>query len=245
MTSGKTEIRETLQRDILNLERFRPSNNALLDTGLGPIRHAFPDQTFPLGAVHEFLCHGQENISATEGFLTGLLSSLMHTSGTSAWISASRKLFPPALRNFNVDPDRFIFIDLKNENDVIAAADEALKCAALTTVVVEMKEISFTASRRLQLAVEESHVTGFILRNSHKAPNTTACVSRWRITSLPSEDMEDLPGIGFSNWRVELLRMRNGKPGAWDLQWKNGRFCSSPQEKYPVYMAKEPTRKAV
>jgi protein ImuA len=101
--------------------------------------------------------------------------------------------------------------------------DEALKCGALSAVIGEMKDISFTASRRLQLAVEQSQVTGFILRHSNHL-NTTACVSRWKITSIPSEPVDDLPGIGFPAWKVELLRMRNGRTGVWSMKWMEGKF---------------------
>jgi protein ImuA len=102
--------------------------------------------------------------------------------------------------------------------------DEALKCSALTAVVGEMQEISFTASRRLQLAVEQSSVTGFVIRNNPRKLNTTACVSRWKITPLPSNSNENLPGIGYPCWKVELLRIRNGKPGVWDIVWGEGGF---------------------
>ncbi len=152
----------------------------------------------------------------------------MGNAGASLWISSSRTLFPPALKSFGIDPDRFIFIDLKKERDVIWAMDEALKCGALTSVIGEIQKISFTESRRLQLAVEQSQVTGFILRNNSRNMNTTACVSRWKITPLPSEQVDELPGIGFPKWKVELLKIRNGKPAAWDIQWMNGKFM-------PVY----------
>ena len=102
--------------------------------------------------------------------------------------------------------------------------EEALKCSALTAVIGEMQEISFTASRRLQLAVEQSKVTGFILRNNPQKLNPTACVSRWKITPLISESPNDLPGIGFPHWMVELLRIRNGKCGSWEVKWEDGRF---------------------
>jgi protein ImuA len=111
---------------------------------------------------------------------------------------------------------------------VIWALEEALKCEAITAVVGEIREISFTASRRLQLAVEQSHVTGFLLRRLSRNLNTTACVSRWKITPLVSEVIDDLPGIGFPKWRIELLRIRNGKPGVWDIMWKDGRFHTYP-----------------
>ena len=62
--------------------------------------------------------------------------------------------------------------------------EEALKCDGIAAVVGEIQELSFTVSRRLQLAVEQSRVTGFILRNNPRNLNTTACVTRWKITPL-------------------------------------------------------------
>jgi protein ImuA len=217
-----------LQMDILRLEGFNSSSNVILDVGLGPLKDAFPNGSFPLGAVHEFLSARAEDSASTGGFISGLLASLMGNSGTALWISSSRTLFPPALKSFGLEPDRFIFIDLQKEKDVIWAMEEALKCEALSAVVGEIREIDFTASRRLQLAVEQSQVTGFILRNKYRNLNTTACVSRWKITPLSSESVDELPGIGFPKWKVELVRMRNGRSGVWDMQWVEGRFL-------PVY----------
>lgn len=224
MLSERANIISQLQKDILLLQGYKPGNNTAVDVGLGPIKDVFPNGSFPLGAVHEFLSAGAEAAAATSGFIAGLLAGLMGSCGTTLWISSARTLFPPALRNFGIQPDRFIFIDLQKEKHTIWAMEEALKCGALTAVVGEMQEISFTASRRLQLAVEESQVTGFILRNNPRKLNTTACVSRWKITPLPSESVDDLPGIGFPQWKIELLRIRNGRPGIWEIKWEDGRF---------------------
>lgn len=221
MRGTRADIIAGLQAEILRLQGFKPSNSPGVDMGLGPLKDAFPNATFPLGAIHEFLSARPEDAAATSGFIAALLSPLMRINGTALWISASRTIFPPALKSFGIDPDRFIFIDLEKENDVLWAAEEALKCAALTAVVGEIKELSFTASRRLQLAVEQSRVTGFILRRNIQRLNTTACVSRWKITTLPGEPVDDLPGVGFPQWRVELLRMRNGRTGVWDMIWRD------------------------
>lgn len=250
MQVRRADIVSELQADILRLEGFKTANSTAVDLGLGPLKNAFPNGSFPLGVVHEFLSAGAENTAATCGFISGLVAPLMGNSGTALWISSSRTLFPPALRNFGIQPDRFIFIDLKKEKDVLWAMEEALKCGALSSVVGEIGEISFTASRRLQLAVEQSQVTGFILLSNPHKRNTTACVSRWRISPLPSIPItpdsmdgmvEDLPGIGFPQWRIELLRIRNGRSGVWDLQWINGGFR-------PVYtfpgLSQYPERKA-
>lgn len=210
------------------MEGFRPVSNSAIDLGLGPICKAFPGGSFPVGAVHEFITTEDGDAASTSGFLAAMLSSLMSDHGTALWISASRTVFPPALREFGVQPDRVLFVDVKKEKEIMWVMDEALKCSALTAVIGEMREITFTESRRLQLAVEQSQVTGFLLRKNVRNLNTTACVSRWKIITLPSELIDGLPGVGFPQWRVELLRIRNGRSGTWNLKWVNGRFIPIP-----------------
>jgi protein ImuA len=235
----KADILAGLQADILRLQGFKTVQNTVLESGLGPMKYAFPNATFPLGAMHEFVSARPEETAATIGFLNGLLSILMGTNGAVLWISASRMLYPPALKNFGLSPERFIFIDVKKEKDALWALDEALKCSALTAVVGELPNITFTHSRRLQLAVEESQVTGFLLRNQPRTIGTTASISRWYIAPLPSAPIDDLPGIGFPKWRVNLHRIRNGKPGTWDIQWIDGRFVPVYQPSFIIQQAQQ------
>jgi protein ImuA len=227
MLLKRADIIAELQTDILRLEGYKTFKSTNVDVGLGPIKDAFPNGSFPTGAVHEFLTSRSEDAAATCGFISGLLSTLMGKNGSVLWISSSGSIFPPALKSFGVQPDRFIFIDVQKEKDVLWATNEALKCGALTAVVAEVRDVSFTESRRLQLSVEESQVTGLVFRRNSQKINTTAFVSRWKISSVASEPVDDLPGIGFPKWDVELLRIRNGKPGRWELQWKNNRFVSA------------------
>jgi protein ImuA len=230
MTS-KAQIISRLQQEILVLEGFKHGRDSIVDPGLGIINHAFPNKSFPKAAVHEFILSGLETAAASSGFVMGLLSPLMNNGGVAMWISAGRQIFPPALKFFGVQPDQFVFIDLKKEAQVMWAMEEALKCPALTAVVGQIADVSFTASRRLQLAVEQSQVTGFILRNNPRHLTTTACVSRWKITPLPSYSEDGLPGVGFPEWRVELLRIRNGRPGVWTARWSGDRFSVQSAQK--------------
>lgn len=225
MNRIKANIIAQLQKDILPLQGFkRTLNSTVLDVVPGAIKNAFPDAQFPLGAVHEFCCTGAEDAAATGGFLSGILASIMQTGGASLWISSCRTIFPPALKSFGIAPDKIFFIDLQKEKEILWAMEEALKYNGLAAVIGEMQELSFTASRRLQLAVEQSQVTGFILRHNPHSLNTTACVTRWKITSSPSELSDDMPGVGFPRWNVELLKVRNGKPGSWQIEFAAGRF---------------------
>lgn len=225
MAHPKKEIIDQLQKDILVLQGFKtlPAGNAI-DPGLGSITRSFPNNSFPVAAVHEFISNGMEASAATSGFITGLLAGLMQGGKACVWISGSRTLFPAALKTFGVQPHQVIFIDLEKEKDLLWAMEEALKCEGLAAVVGEIKEISFTASRRLQLAVEQSRVTGFLLRHHPRNLNTIACVSRWKITPLPGISEDGIPGVGFPSWNVELLKIRNGRPGSWQLAWFAGSF---------------------
>jgi protein ImuA len=225
MTYIRADIITRLQKDILSLQGFRPVvNGSIANVNLGPIKFAFPNQVFPLGSIHEFCCTDFKDFSATSGFIAGILSTLMQRGAVTIWISSYQTIFAPALKSFGIEPDKIIFLLLQKEKDILWAMEEALKCEGLAAVIGEIKSLSFTASRRLQLAVEQSRVTGFIIRQNPKSFNTTACVSRWKITSLPSELSGDMPGVGFPRWNVELLKIRNGKPGSWQIEWCASRF---------------------
>jgi protein ImuA len=225
MPEAKKDIISQLQKDILLWQGFTPpAAGVAKGIGLGPLESAFPNGVFPTGTIHEMVCPTPEQAAATSGLMAGLLSSLMKCGGACLWIGTSRKLFPPSLVAFNLEPDRMIFIDLQREKDVLWAMEEALKCEGLAAVIAEVREISFAQSRRLQLAVESSKVTGFLLRNDPRKLNTTTCVARWQVTPLPSEFEDGLKYVGFPRWQVELLRVRNGSPGNWNLEWIDGCF---------------------
>jgi protein ImuA len=117
-----------------------------------------------------------------------------------------------------------IFVHLLRDKDVLWVMEEALKCTGLAAVIGEVREVDFKQSRRLQLAVEQSRVTGFILRNASAKISSTACAARWQIRPLPSEQVAGLPGLGYPRWEIELLKVRNGQPGSWIMEWAEGRF---------------------
>jgi protein ImuA len=225
MTKTKAEIIFELQKELLPLQGFKHSLGiGAVDTGLGPIRYSFPNATFPVGAMHEFICTGPEDGAATAGFISGILSSLMRNGGVSLWISSSQTIFAPSFTHFGIAPDKIIFVNVAKERDVLWCIEEALKCDGLASVIGEINELSFTASRRFQLAVEQNRVTGFIIRNKPRNLAATACIARWKISSLPSIRVNDMPGIGFPRWNVELIKVRNGKTGCWQVEWMGRKF---------------------
>ena len=259
MKGSKADIIAQLQRNILLLQGFKPATIDInVQAGLHFIQNAFPNSRFPTGVIHEFYCNNAEEVSASCGFVSGVLSYLMKNEGISFWITSSQNIFPPALRLFGINPEKIIFLHLKNEKEKLWAMEEALKCDGLSSVIGEINEISFTESRRFQLITEKSNVNGFIIRRNPKNLST-ACVTRWKIKpthscfekfTISSGDRvgssmdklrivdnnqtqnnnffdlgtKGIPGVGYPNWFVSLLKVRNGKPGSWKLQWRNGKF---------------------
>jgi protein ImuA len=242
MPAAKTELISRLRREILPLEGLgSPLPGATKDLGLGFMAGSFPQGSFPLGAVHELVSEGPEAAASTAGFTAALVSGLMKNGGAAIWIGSSGRIFPPALKAFGIQPEQVIFVDLQKERDLQWTMEEALKCSGLAAVVGELPELDFTTTRRFQLAVEKSKVTGFVLRSNPRNLQANASVSRWRIRPLPSFAEDDLPGLGFSRWQVELLKIRNGKPGTWQLEWAADRFREV-SESIPAIIP-EPKRK--
>lgn len=221
---AKADILARLQRDILLLQGIKsPSLQPVDETGLGRINEAFPHGVFPRSALHEFFCTSQESATASMAFISGIVSALTKSKGVVMWISSSRRIFPPALNAFGIQPGQVIFLELQKEKEVAWAVEEALKCRSLSAVIGEMQELSFTASRRYQLAIEQSGVGCFVIRRNPKN-RTTASVTRWQVETIRSGQPDDLPGVGYPRWQVSLLKVRNGKPGSWNVEWVKGAF---------------------
>ncbi len=230
MDTAKANIIAQLKKNILPLQGFKSTLNSLSLDGIpAAIKNAFPNAAFPLGAVHELIADSAEDTAATFGFIAAILSSIMKNGGSSIWVNGSQSVFPPALKSFGIRPDNIIFIYLKKEKEILWAMEEALKCKGLSAVIGEVQDLSFNASRRLQLAIEQSKVTGFIVRRNPRSLNTSACLARWKITSLPGGLPAGMPGVGFPRWNVELLKVRNGKPGSWQIEFTAGRFRQIPK----------------
>lgn len=225
---AKAEIFAQLQRDLLALQPFKAAD-AVDAIGLHHINRAFPNQRFPFAGVHEFFCSGEEEATVSSAFIAGLLSLHAKGRGVVIWISSAQRLFPPALNAFGLPPEQVFFLYQQKEKDIAWVVEEALNCQSLLAVVGELRELDFTTSRRFQLAIEKSGVGCFMLRRNPRNMQT-AVLTRWQLQSIASVTTDNLPGMGHPTWQVNLLKVRNGKPGTWNLEWKNGRFRTVPQQ---------------
>lgn len=80
-----------------------------------------------------------------------------------------------------------IYCEILNDRDLLPAMDEGLRCKGLAGVVGEVRKLSRTASRRLQLCAGETGVTALLIR-------------RWR--NLNEKSFSEEPSAAATRWRV-------------------------------------------
>jgi protein ImuA len=225
MHVSSPDMIESLRKEILRLGGIKsPRKDLYRKDGLAWMNDHFPNGTFPTAAVHEFQCSEPESMAASLGFIAAVNHELFSPEAVIVWIASETNLYPPALTMFNLKPHHVLCIYPNSVKERIWVMEEALKCKGLHAVIAELNGFDFTQSRRFQLAVEQSGVTGFILNSKQGPVGTNACVSRWKISSLPSQQEVNFPGVGFPSWHVELEKMRNGKNGRWKICWMHSRF---------------------
>lgn len=227
MTAEKQQVLAQLKRQLLEVQGFKPSASThALSFGLGEIEQCFPNATFPIGTIHEFIATHPEDAAATDGFISGLLHKLMENGAPVVWISRNRKLFPPSMERFGTDAQQVIFIDVPYEKQILWTMEEALKTEGLACVIAEIADIDFAQSRRLQLATEKTLVTGFVFRKAPKrALSATPCTVRWQISPEPTHLGENIPGVGSPRWEVTLVKVRNGHTGTFHIEWNSNGFA--------------------
>ena len=239
MNSLKTDIISQLKKDLLPLHGYKGLiKSEKLNEVIGNLKNAFPNKCFPLGAIHEFVLNDEMRTAASNGFIASLLAPIQQNENNILWICNEQPIFPVALHSFGIDPQKIIFVRLRKNREILWVLEEALKCTGLKAVVANVHELSFTASRRLQLAVEQSQVSGFIINNGKTALGTSAAIARWKITSLPSFAEKGLPGVGLARWNVQLLKVRNGQPSNWKVTLCEGKLLQIPMMEVSEFLHK-------
>ncbi|HVS95910.1 MAG TPA: hypothetical protein VHE54_05465 [Puia sp.] len=225
MSSVSNDIIDRLRQELLLIEGYKAPETGMPDIPIGPVANAFPNRRFPTGKLHEFIAATPQHTACTGGFIAALAGRLMEKGGEAIWITRKRRIFPPGLTAFGIPAHRLIFCEIRNEKQLLWAAEEALHFTGLAAVVAETSDIDYTASLRLQLAIDTSRVTGFLIRHCAGRGQPIASTARWRITPASSRSpIPDLVRVGYPCWNVELEKVRNGRPGQWQLEWRAGRL---------------------
>jgi protein ImuA len=176
------------------------------------------------GVLHEvFSVIGHE--TAATGFVAGLATRVA-ADKRSLWIRQDfsmqefGELSPTGLLDLGVDPARMLLLSVANASDGLRAANDALSCAALGAVVIEIpgtpKILDLTASRRLTLSATQKSVTAFLLRFGAQ-PEASTAETRWLLRAAASRARNE--DWGYPTFQTSLIRNRRGKTGHWFMEW--------------------------
>ncbi len=176
------------------------------------------------GALHEIFAESGHE-AATTGFAAALAFRIAGRKRM-LWIRqdfAANEfggLEATGLLELGLDPARLLLLNLTDAADVLRAGGDALSCAALGALVIELsgepKPLDLNASRRLALAGAEKGVTTFLLRLAAQ-PRVSTAETRWRVRAAASPHRDE--DWGFPAFGAELVRSRHGRTGRWIMAW--------------------------
>ena len=193
-----------------------------------PLGHAAADACLKgglrLGALHEVFAQSGHETAAT-GFAAGLAARVAATKSV-LWIRQDfsalefGELSATGLLEFGLDPSRLFLLATAHGEDAVRAATDALSCASLGAVVIEIpgdaKILDMVTSRRLTLAAAQNGVAAILLRFAAK-PQASTAETRWLVRAAPSPRRDD--DWGHPAFKTELIRNRHGQTGQWIMEW--------------------------
>ena len=189
------------------------------------------------GVLNEVIADRSDRPAVFSFLFTLMAAALQERSGPAVFVAAQRALefgtpYGHGLNQLGVDVGRLILVDADTDKDALWALEEALRSDAKPAIVIGAIEddLDLTQSRRLNLAAA-THATPHVLSRGMKVAGTSAAATRWRITPAPAA-RDRFDTFAYWRWHVTLERCRNGRTGAWLIEWDHAarRFRSVEEE---------------
>jgi protein ImuA len=193
-----------------------------------PLGHAPADAVLKgglaRGTLHEVYAATNSETSAT-AFTAGLAARVAGKKKI-LWIRQDfsavefGELSATGFLELGIDPSQILLVCTAHADDAIKAASDALTCAALGAIVIEIpgapKILDMVTSRRLTLAAAQKNVTAFLLRFAAK-PEASTAETRWLMRAAASSAEDE--NWGQPVFQTDLVRNRHGRTGHWVMEW--------------------------
>jgi protein ImuA len=195
--------------------------------------------------LHEIIPATWRDLSAAAGFALALAARAAARGGEALWISTDFAAaetggpYGPGCDLYGLPTERLLILKVVRPLDALRAMEEALRCPALSSVIVELPEegkaADLTATRRLSVAARAGGGFGFLLR--HRQPTrASASETLWKIAAARSRP-DALGGLGRAAFLLSLVKNRCGPIGRWHVAWNPHERIFSPT---PVAVAEAP-----
>jgi protein ImuA len=157
-------------------------------------------------------------------------------------------VYGSGLLAFGGDPNRMMIVRVPDQREAMRAAEEAVHCAALGAVLVEIwgksHVVGLTATRRLGFAAARSGLPCILVRLA-ATPAPSAAMTRWSVSATPSRRLEaNAPGPPA--FALTLLRHRTGIPGSTlHVEWDRDCLIFTDLAPIPCPMVSLPVSRAI
>ena len=220
---SRQERLAALREEVRALERSGVAKHGgVLPFGIHEVDSRLAGGGLATAALHEIAGASADlsDDAAATLFIAGIAAR--RGTGTVLWALPRFDLFAPGLAAAGLGPARVLYAECGADEEVLAVMEEGLRHGGLDAVIGEVSRAQMAATRRLQLAAEESGVTALMLRRWRRSGEEplgapSAAMTRWRIACAPSTPLP-VEGIGRPRWRVTLARQRGGEPHTWILE---------------------------
>nr|WP_271300610.1 protein ImuA [Sphingomonas sp. CV7422] len=201
------------------LAAVRPVVGGVLPFGVDALDARIADHGLALGGLHEVspATPTLSDDAAATLFAVGVAARAAAANGRRVlWALTRFDLYAPGLEQAGLDPATLLFVEARDDKDVLAVMEDGLRHGGLAAVVGEVKHADMVATRRLQLAAMSGGAPALLSRRWRRQgvdplSDLSAAMTRWRIACAPSARLP-APGVGRPRWTVELARQRGG-PG--------------------------------
>jgi protein ImuA len=179
--------------------------------------------------LHEIVPGSLFHLGAAAGFAGALaaLSDAKNHEGTLVWIQQRMAaleggtLYGLGGAAFGIATARWLLVETATAKDALWAMEESLRTPGITAVIGEFSgagdAADLTATRRLNLVLQERATLGLLLRQQPLA-GTSAASTRWRVAGARGAS-DGLPGIGGTAFALTLEKNQRGPCGAWHVEW--------------------------
>ena len=197
-------------------------HRAPMPLGIPALNGHLPGGGLALGPPHEIAPAEPGDGAAALAFALALCAIRLAGVKGEALIAAAPDQPLPyghGLASLGLDPARVLLLEAGGDGEVYRALEAALHARCLAVLVgLVGAGLPLKAGRRLQLAAEggEPPLVLILRPAGPGAPNGAA--TRWSVASAPG-GLDRFGLLATPRWGARLERCRNGRGGAWLLEW--------------------------
>ncbi len=228
--SARSLTVDQLRRQLMK-SQLLPVDRSVVSSGFPSLDALLPENGLPAGSVIEWVSD-EAGLRATSIALK-CAARFLNKPGVLAVVDPVNDFHPGSVEHLGVPLSRLLIVRpnptivgrsldtaLLSQNDranALWALEQLTRCAGVKVVLTWIDRLSSTAQRRLQLAVENSGVTVFLIRPSSALQQTSWADLRFLVRSSSVQSatcnsatsMAERNALSPAQFSVELVRSKN------------------------------------